>query len=200
MLGTSTAAAFRRASRSKRGQADLFLSGYLGIDFETKGRAVYRLLDATVTFHDRLPKAGEVIRYDIHIDEFFHPPGGQKTWLFRFRFDATVEGVPFLTMRDGIAGFFTEAELAAGAGVVKSTLAESMPRESTALASRPQFANHRGGLDLGAIRRGDLVAGLGLSPAVEHAHTIPGDRMALVTPRDGYRVAGRPLWPRLYPR
>jgi hypothetical protein len=28
------------------GQADLFLSGYLGIDFRTKGLAVYRLLDA----------------------------------------------------------------------------------------------------------------------------------------------------------
>ena len=27
------------------GQADLFLSGYLGIDFRTRGRAVYRLLD-----------------------------------------------------------------------------------------------------------------------------------------------------------
>src|SRR5262249_30069770 len=33
------------------GQADLFLSGYLGIDLRTKGRAVYRLLDAVVTFH-----------------------------------------------------------------------------------------------------------------------------------------------------
>src|SRR5262249_25971767 len=46
------------------GQADLFLSGYLGIDFVTKGLAVYRLLDATVTFHRGLPGPGEVIRYD----------------------------------------------------------------------------------------------------------------------------------------
>src|SRR6185436_20495636 len=28
------------------GQADLFLSGYLGIDFQTRGRSMYRLLDA----------------------------------------------------------------------------------------------------------------------------------------------------------
>jgi hypothetical protein len=31
------------------GQADLFLSGYLGIDFITRGLAVYRLLDPTRT-------------------------------------------------------------------------------------------------------------------------------------------------------
>ena len=37
------------------GQADLFLCGYLGVDFETQGLAVYRLLDATVTFHRGLP-------------------------------------------------------------------------------------------------------------------------------------------------
>ncbi len=37
------------------GQADLFLSAYLGIDFQTCGLAVYRLLDAAVTFHRGLP-------------------------------------------------------------------------------------------------------------------------------------------------
>ena len=50
------------------GQADLFLSGYLGIDFVTKGLAVYRLLDATVTFHRGLPGPGEVdpLRHQDH--------------------------------------------------------------------------------------------------------------------------------------
>ncbi len=52
------------------GQADLFLSAYLGIDFISKGKAVYRLLDAEVTFHRTLPVAGETIHYDIRIDEF----------------------------------------------------------------------------------------------------------------------------------
>ena len=66
------------------GQADLFLSGYLGIDFETRGQAVYRLLDATVTFHRGLPGPGSVIRYDIRITQFFRQ--GQ-THLFRFEFD-----------------------------------------------------------------------------------------------------------------
>src|SRR5262249_46486799 len=43
------------------GQADLFLAGYLGIDFHTRGLAVYRLLDAVVTFHRGLPAPGQAI-------------------------------------------------------------------------------------------------------------------------------------------
>ncbi len=64
------------------GQADLFLSGYLGIDFQTRGLAVYRLLDAAVTFHRGLPRPGEVIRYDIRIERFFRQG---DTYLFRFQ-------------------------------------------------------------------------------------------------------------------
>ena len=101
------------------GQADLLLCGYLGVDFETKGLAVYRLLDATVTFHSALPREGDVIRYDIRIDEFFRQG---KTILFRFRLDATVAGEPFLSMRDGCAGFFTPEELAAGRGIIPHTI------------------------------------------------------------------------------
>jgi 3-oxoacyl-(acyl-carrier-protein) synthase/3-hydroxymyristoyl/3-hydroxydecanoyl-(acyl carrier protein) dehydratase len=106
------------------GQADLFLSGYLGIDFATKGLAVYRLLDATVTFHRSLPKPGSTIRYNIRIERFFRQG---DTHLFRFRFDGTVDGEPLLTMRDGTAGFFTAAELAAGKGVVLTEM-ETRPR------------------------------------------------------------------------
>ena len=101
------------------GQADLFLSGWLGIDRITKGLACYRLLDAVVTFHRELPQPDQTIHYDIRINHFFRQ--GQ-TYLFRFEFDATVDGVPLLTMREGCAGFFTEAELASGKGIVKTTL------------------------------------------------------------------------------
>src|SRR5206468_3999702 len=101
------------------GQADLFLAGYLGIDFHTRGRAVYRLLDAAVTFHRGLPGPGEVIRYSIHIDRFFRQG---ETYLFRFGFEGTVNGEPVLTMKDGCAGFFTADELAAGRGIVHTEL------------------------------------------------------------------------------
>ena len=38
------------------------LSAWLGADDHTKGLAMYRLLDAEVTFHNPLPSAGEYIR------------------------------------------------------------------------------------------------------------------------------------------
>ncbi|HIL68838.1 MAG TPA: type I polyketide synthase, partial [Verrucomicrobia bacterium] len=101
------------------GQADLFLSGFLGIDFQTKGLAVYRLLDADVTFHDSLPGPNSVIHYDIHIDEFFRQG---NTWLFRFNFESTVDGKPLLSMEKGCAGFFTEQELDGGKGIVHTEL------------------------------------------------------------------------------
>ncbi len=47
------------------GQADLFLCSYLGIDLAVKGERSYRLLDATVKFHQGLPRPGDVIRYEI---------------------------------------------------------------------------------------------------------------------------------------
>lgn len=103
------------------GQADLFLSGFLGIDHKTKGLAVYRLLDAEVTFHRSLPVEGEVIHYDIRIDRFFRH---NDTYLFRFWYDATVNGEPFMAMREGCAGFFTEEALAAGKGIVVSASAD----------------------------------------------------------------------------
>lgn len=97
------------------GQADLFLSGYLGIDFKTKGLAVYRLLDAVVTFYRELPMPGEVIKYDIHIDHFFKHG---KTYLFRFNFEATVNNELLLSMKDGCAGFFTAEALSEGKGII----------------------------------------------------------------------------------
>ena len=52
------------------GQADLFLCSYLGIDLAVKGTRAYRLLDAAVTFHRGLPRAGETIHYEIRISKF----------------------------------------------------------------------------------------------------------------------------------
>ncbi len=165
------------------GQADLFLSGYLGIDFVTRGLAVYRLLDATVTFHRGLPGPGEVIRYDIRITGFFRQG---DTHLFRFEFDGTVGGEPLLTMRDGCAGFFSAEELAAGKGIVPRPL-DSRPR----LGIRPQDWTDLvplapASLDdaqVAALRRGDLVSAFG--PPFERLTLadplpLPGGRMTLV--------------------
>ncbi|MGE3805181.1 MAG: beta-ketoacyl synthase N-terminal-like domain-containing protein [Gemmataceae bacterium] len=165
------------------GQADLFLSGYLGIDSRTRGLACYRLLDAVVTFHRGLPGPGSIIHYDIHIDSFFRQG---ETFLFRFRFEGTVNGQPLLTMRDGCAGFFTSEELSAGKGIVQTAL-DKQPRPGKRPAdwndfipmaveaySDEQIARLRGGDLPGCF--GPRFAGLKL----QHPLTLPGGLMTLV--------------------
>ncbi len=97
------------------GQADLFLSGYLGIDHQVKGERTYRLLDAKIRFHRGLPVAGETIRYDIHIDKFVKQGA---TYLFFFRFEGHIGDQHLITMTDGCAGFFTEQEVANSGGII----------------------------------------------------------------------------------
>jgi len=159
------------------GQADLFLSGWLGIDFETKGLACYRLLDAVVTFHDALPTVGKTINYDIRVLHFFRQG---STYLFRFEFDATVDGKPLLTMREGCAGFFTDAELAGGKGIIHTAL-DKRPRPG----KRPENWNDPVPMavesyddrQLLALRRGDLATCFGPAFAglpISNPVTLPG--------------------------
>ncbi len=165
------------------GQADLFLAAYLGVDLKTRGLAVYRLLDAEVTFHGPLPGAGKTIRYDIHIEHFFRQG---DTWLFRFHFDGTVEGKPLITMRHGCAGFFTQAELDAGQGIVLTTL-EKQPLTGRKTANvvtplTPQRASY-GDKQLAALRAGDLRGCFGEPFAhldLKNPVGLPGGPMTLV--------------------
>ncbi|GIX05230.1 MAG: hypothetical protein KatS3mg114_1099 [Planctomycetaceae bacterium] len=165
------------------GQADLFLSGWLGIDYRTRGRAMYRLLDAVVTFHDHLPGPGSTIRYDIRITRFFRQG---ETHLFRFEFEGTVGGRPLLTMRDGCAGFFTPEELAAGQGIVRSAL-DQQPRAGMLPADWQPFVSMTCEAytteQLAALRAGDLVTCFGPAFAglpLQRPHTLPTGRLNLV--------------------
>jgi PfaB family protein len=165
------------------GQADLFLSGYLGIDHITKGLAVYRLLDAKITFHGPLPKAGETIHYDIRIDEFFRQ---DDTYLFRFNFEGTVNGQPLLTMTEGCAGFFTQQELDAGKGIVLTNIekqkAQGIFTEDWKQLVPMQVESYSDE-QLNALRRGDLATCFG--DAFENINLnnpvgLPSGRMTLV--------------------
>jgi acyl transferase domain-containing protein/3-hydroxymyristoyl/3-hydroxydecanoyl-(acyl carrier protein) dehydratase len=165
------------------GQADLFLSGFLGIDLRTRGLAVYRLLDAVVSFHRELPRVGETVVYDIRIDEFTQQG---ESWIFRFRFDGTINGVPFITMRNGVAGFFTAEALTAGRGIVQTALdrkpmlgkrpadwRDLVPFRETSLSSE----------QVDALRGGDLARAFGADFAnlpFGRPATIPGDMLRLV--------------------
>jgi acyl transferase domain-containing protein/3-hydroxymyristoyl/3-hydroxydecanoyl-(acyl carrier protein) dehydratase len=165
------------------GQADLFLSAYLGIDFQTRGLAVYRLLDAAVTFHRALPRPGQVIRYDIRIERFFRQG---DTYLFKFQFEGTVDGEPLLTMKNGCAGFFTAAELAAGKGIVQTTL-DTRPRpgiQPEDAAELPPVENESYSAEqLNALRAGDLEGCFGslfAGRSLPNGLRLPGGRMKLV--------------------
>ncbi|MCM0081525.1 type I polyketide synthase [Geomonas sp. Red32] len=165
------------------GQADLFLSGYLGIDFITRGLAVYRLLDAVVTFHRELPRPGETISYDIRIERFFRQ---NDTYLFRFHFESTVNGEPLLSMRNGCAGFFSQAELDAGKGIVRGALdlrptTGKLPADWQDLV--PMEKASYTGEQLDCLRQGDLAGCFGQlfqGLSLTRPLTIPGGRMRLV--------------------
>ncbi len=163
------------------GQADLFLSGYLGIDLAVKGARAYRLLDARVRFHRGLPVPGETIQYDIHIDKFVRQA---EVYLFFFRFEGTINGEPLITMRDGCAGFFTPEEVENSGGIILSR-AERQPAEGisgfTELVpvGREAYDDER----LEALRRGDaagcfgpVFSGVSVSPS----QILPSGRMRLV--------------------
>jgi 3-hydroxymyristoyl/3-hydroxydecanoyl-(acyl carrier protein) dehydratase len=165
------------------GQADLFLSGYLGIDFQTRGQAVYRLLDAVVTFHRSLPEPGKVIRYDIRIDSFFRQG---ETYLFRFNFEGTVDGQPLLSMKDGCAGFFSAAELAAGRGLVQTEF-QKQPRPGKRPANWqelvPLAAESYDERQVDALREGNLAGCFGPAFALQSRKRLmrlPGGKMRLV--------------------
>ncbi|MDE0959579.1 MAG: beta-ketoacyl synthase N-terminal-like domain-containing protein [Planctomycetota bacterium] len=164
------------------GQADLFLSAYLGADLHTRGLSAYRLLDAQVIFHDDLPAPGNTIIYDIHIDEFFRQ---DKTLLFRFHFEGTVDGKPLISMRDGCAGFFSQEELAKGRGIVK---APHRPRPQPVAPDgwSPPAGTKTIDLDrskIDALRRGDLATAFDDRFAALGLHSpnrLPGGRMRLL--------------------
>ncbi|MFT7623862.1 MAG: 3-oxoacyl-(acyl-carrier-protein) synthase/3-hydroxymyristoyl, partial [Myxococcota bacterium] len=99
------------------GQADLMLISWLGADFHNKGDRMYRLLGCQLTYHGGLPQPGDTLKYDIHVDG--HAAQGDIR-LFFFHYDCKVDGQKRLSVREGQAGFFNEAELAESAGVLWS--------------------------------------------------------------------------------
>lgn len=104
------------------GQADLLLIKWLGVDLRNRGERVYRLLGCELIFHGSPPVPGETLRFDIHVD---HHAEHEGVRLFFFHSDCRIGDQVPLSVRGGQAGFFTDAELAASAGVLWDPAAES---------------------------------------------------------------------------
>ena len=132
------------------GQCDLMLISYLGIDFENKGERVYRLLDCTLTFLGDLPRGGDTLRYDIKIN---HYARNGDTLLFFFSYECFVGDTMILKMDGGCAGFFTDAELADGKGVIRTE--DEIKARNSAIKQRfnPLLDCPQTQLDYGAIHK-----------------------------------------------
>ena len=165
------------------GQADLFLCSYLGIDHQVKGERAYRLLDAVVTFHRGLPRPGETVRYEICIDRFVRQG---NTWMFFFRFEGYIANEHLITMRDGCAGFFTEAEVAGSGGILltereRETARGQKPADWTSLVpmQRESFSDEQ--VDL--LRKGDVAGCFGSDfrgKSLADSLRLPDGRMRLI--------------------
>ncbi|MER5553625.1 beta-ketoacyl synthase N-terminal-like domain-containing protein [Streptomyces sp. NPDC002793] len=115
------------------GQADLLLISWLGADLLNRGERAYRLLGCELTYHGSPPRAGETLRYEIHIDRHARHDGVR---LFFFHYDCYAGDELRLSVRDGQAGFFTKAELDGTDGVrwdpATRTPAPDVPRDAPA--------------------------------------------------------------------
>ena len=114
------------------GQADLLLISWLGVDRLNRGERVYRLLGCELRFTGELPKAGDRLQYQIHVDG--HAQAGSVR-LFFFHYDCLINGELRLSVRHGQAGFFTDEELRSSGGLLWNAA-------STAIRRTPESIRH----------------------------------------------------------
>ncbi len=164
------------------GQADLLLISYLGVDFLVRGTRRYRLLSCDLTYHGPLAKPGETLHYDIHLDG--HARTGEIR-LFFFHYDCYVDGKLRMSVRNGQAGFFTQAELDDSEGVLWD--AETGKHDTSARLDPPLVALNKSSLskeDLQAFASGNAYTcfGPGFERAAPHSRTpgIPSGEMMLI--------------------
>lgn len=182
------------------GQADLLLISYLGADFANRGERVYRLLGCEVTFHGSPAKPGETLTYDIHIDG--HAKHGDVR-LFFFHSDCKAGSEKRLTVRGGQAGFFTDAELAASAGILWNP-AETRPGEGKVAPPRVRGTRRSfSRAQVAAYSEGRVLEcfGPGYERAETHLRTprIPAGRLCLFDEVTHLDTEGGP-WKRGYLR
>ncbi|PXX71777.1 PfaB family protein [Nocardia tenerifensis] len=181
------------------GQADLLLLTWLGADLHIADDRVYRLLGLDLTFHDSPPAVGETARHEITVDD--HSAHGD-VHLFFFHSRCEVDGHVRSTVANGVAGYFTEQELAASQGVIWD--AEEMPQpEGT--HTRP-LAQTRKSFDPKEVRafgegRPDLCFGANWRVTRAHVRTprIGSGRMRLLHRVPVFDPSGGP-WQRGYLR
>ncbi len=185
------------------GQADLTLIGWMGADLRNRSERVYRLLGCEITFHEGgLPEAGDTLRFQIEITQHATFAGVR---MFFFQYDCTASGRPAFSVRQGQAGFFTDAELASGKGIAwdaatspAPTIAATPPDIRQASRKRAFTAD-----DVGALRAGDAYRcfgeGFEACAAQSFPPRLPDGPLALFDRVDAFDPLGGP-WGRGYLR
>ncbi|TDR42094.1 acyl transferase domain-containing protein [Tahibacter aquaticus] len=175
------------------GQADLMLISWLGVDALNQSERVYRLLGCELTYHGELPRTGETITFDIHLDG--HAAQGDVRLMF-FHYDCMNGSRKQLTVRNGQAGFFTDAELAGSAGCLWTPEGQEIvanPRLDPPRATSTQTRFDRAALE--AFANGDTPACFGTgfelarthtrSPRIQSGDMLLLDRVSVCEPRGG---------------
>jgi acyl transferase domain-containing protein/3-hydroxymyristoyl/3-hydroxydecanoyl-(acyl carrier protein) dehydratase/1-acyl-sn-glycerol-3-phosphate acyltransferase len=183
------------------GQADLMLISYMGADFINKGDRVYRLLGCELTYEGDLPKPGETLCYEIHVDGHAQQ---DEIRLFFFHYECRVEGQLRIRVTGGQAGFFSDEELANSEGILWSAeafepLADPRLDAPTVRCTRSSFDADR----LRAFAHGRpwecFGAGFELSRTHTATPTIQTGKMLLLDTVSEFDPSGGP-WGRGYLR
>ncbi|PRC44407.1 beta-ketoacyl synthase, partial [Mycobacterium sp. ITM-2017-0098] len=183
------------------GQADLLLASWLGADFSNRGERVYRLLGCDLTFMGELPRAGDTLHYEIHIDG--HAKTG-ATRLFFFHYDCYIGDRLMISVRNGQAGFFSDAELSQSDGVLWDA-ADDVPRDGARRDDPPCVTTKRSfdRADVDAFVDGHAFTcfGTGFERAAAHTRTpaTPAGRLRLLDEVAEFDPTGGP-WGRGYLR
>lgn len=183
------------------GQADLLLISWLGMDFHNQGERIYRLLGCELTYYGGLPKPGDTLCYDIHVDGYAQH-GDVR--LFFFHYDCRINGELRLKVRQGQAGFFTTQELADSKGVLwepsEEKIDTSLPMDLPRVHCEYTQFNRQQLVD---FSQGNLLAAFGKGFERAETHTraprIASDKMLLIDEIVQFELQGGP-WGRGYMR
>ncbi len=183
------------------GQADLLLASWQGIDVnQNRGERIYRLLGCDLTYRGGLPGPGDTLRYDIHVDG--HARLGAIRMFF-FHYDCRVDDALRLCVRNGQAGFFSDAELAESGGVLWDPATEPPTFTRLDPPRVPCTKSRLTEADLQAFAEGRVADcfGPGFERASAHTHTprIPGGDQLLLHRVTDLDARGGP-WGRGYLR
>ncbi|MFM7425041.1 MAG: PfaB family protein [Elainella sp.] len=173
--------------------SNIFLMSYIGVDFETQGKRVYRALGGTITFMDSLPREGQTMRCEVRAHDFSRM--GEMI-LFTFTHKTYVGDKQFMQM-ECKAGFFSDEDLLKGQGIPQSRVEQLMRSKLQKRFFAPLLQCSKtsfGQADLESLSRGDFAACFG--PAYDPQGKNPTltfppaqirmiDRVTSVDPRGG---------------